>query len=141
MLPPGPQRHARKSVPPYLLDEAGLRFQRLPHIGIERAFCDVAENAYLRVQIALTQDAPLALFNVARAPWRVEMMQRHETTLHIGASTHLLGRADENAHPSCIHRIEKPHLRAVSIGIVNEGDLLWRDAADPAAALAVHRRR
>ena len=45
----------------HLLDEAGLRLQGLPHVGVERAFRDIAVDPHFRVEVALAQDAPLAL--------------------------------------------------------------------------------
>ena len=60
----------------HLLDEAGLGFQGLPHIGVERAFGDVAVDFDFGIEIALPQNAALALLDVAGPPGRIEMMQR-----------------------------------------------------------------
>ena len=59
-----------------LLDEAGLGFERLPHIGVERAFRDVAVDLDFRVEIALPQNAAFALLDVAGPPGRIQMMER-----------------------------------------------------------------
>jgi hypothetical protein len=47
-----------------LLNEAGLGLKRLPHIGPERTFGDVAVNLNLRIKIALPENSPLALLDV-----------------------------------------------------------------------------
>ena len=66
-----------------LLDEPGLGFEGLPHIGVERAFGDVAVNFHFGIEIALAEDSPLALLDVARSPGRVEMMECAKAALHI----------------------------------------------------------
>ena len=47
-----------------LVDEPGLGLQGLPHIGIEGAFGDVAEDRDFLVRIALAQDAAVALLDL-----------------------------------------------------------------------------
>ena len=78
-----------------LLDEAGLGFEGLPHIGVERAFGDVAVNLDFRIEIALPENSPLALLDVARPPGRIEMMQRAKAALHVRARSHLFRRTDD----------------------------------------------
>jgi hypothetical protein len=64
-----------------LLDEPGLGFEGLPHIGIERALGDVAVNLHFGIEISLPENSPLALLDVARAPGRVEMMESAKAAL------------------------------------------------------------
>ncbi len=88
----------------HLLDEAGLGLQGLPHIGVERAFRDVAVNLHFRIKIALAQNSSLALLEVARAPGRVEVMQRAQVALDVHPCPHFFGRADHDAHPAGVEQ-------------------------------------
>ena len=87
----------------HLGDELRLRLQRLPHVGVERAFGDVAVNLNVRIRVALAENAAFALLDVGRSPRRVEMMQGDQPLLHVGALTHLLRAAEKNADLACAH--------------------------------------
>jgi hypothetical protein len=93
-----------------LLDKACLGFQRLPHIRVEGALCHIAVDLNLFVRIALSQDSPLTLLDIARAPRRVEVMECHKPSLHVGAGTHLFRGAEKYPHSARIDAI-KEHLR------------------------------
>ena len=122
-------RRSDRRVPVHhLLDEAGLGLQRLPHIGVERAFRDVPEYPHLAVHIALPQDAALALLDVAGPPGRVEMVQRRQALLHVGTGAHFFGGADQDAYSAGVDRIEQQLLFRIAVGVVDEGDLGLRDA-------------
>jgi len=65
----------------HLRDEATFGFKRLPHVGVEAAFGDVAEDLHELVLVSLSDDAAFALLDVGRTPWGIEMMQRNEALL------------------------------------------------------------
>jgi len=67
----------------HLGDELGFGLQRLPHVGVERAFGDVAKNRDDRVLVALPQNPPLTLLYVGGSPGRVKVMQSDQTLLHV----------------------------------------------------------
>ena len=49
-------------------DEPGLAFQGLPHVRVEGAVGDVADDVHDPVLVAVTQDAAFALFDVGGPP-------------------------------------------------------------------------
>ncbi len=81
----------------HLGDELGLRLQRLPHIGIERAFGDVAINLHAGILVALPQNSSLALLHISRPPRSVQMMQGNQPLLDVRARTHFLCAAKQDA--------------------------------------------
>src|SRR5205823_9288639 len=81
-----------------LRDELCLRLQRLPHVGIERAFADVAVNLDDGVLVSLPEDAPFALLYVSGPPRSIEMVKSNEPFLDVRARTHLLRAAKQDAH-------------------------------------------
>src|SRR5690606_20380059 len=82
----------------HLADEAGLGFQRLPHVGVEAAFGDVAIDGDLLVLVALAENAAIALLDLGWLPGGVEMVQGSQTFLDVGARAHFLRAADQYAH-------------------------------------------
>src|SRR5580700_6787366 len=123
----------------HLLDEAGLSLKDLPDIGIKRALRNVAVDPHLGVQIPLPQDASLSLLDVARAPGRIQMVQGGKAALHVCAGTHFFGGTDENAYPASVDGIEQVHLGRVAVSVVNEGNLILRNAAgsEPRAQVVI----
>ena len=111
----------------HLGDELGLGFQRLPHIGIERAFGDVAINLHAGISIALPQNPALALLHVGGSPRRVQMMQRNQPFLNIRARTHFLRAAEQHTDLARANGTEQRQLRVVRVVILNEGDFIFRD--------------
>ena len=83
----------------HLGDELGLGFQRLPHIGIERAFGDVAINLHAGISIALPQNASLALLHVGGSPRRIQMMQ---------AQSAVPGHSCRNPFSACCRTAHEP---------------------------------
>jgi hypothetical protein len=90
-------------------------------------------------QVALPEDAALALLDVRRAPRRVEVVQRDEPILHVRAGAHLLGRAHEHADLAGAHRVEERLFLHVGLRLVDERDLVARDAEvdEPSSAQRV----
>jgi hypothetical protein len=74
------------------------------------------------VLVAVTQDAALALFVVGGPPGCVEVVQRDEAGLDVGADTHLLGGADEHVDVTGAAGIEQPFLGLVGVGLVDVAD-------------------
>ena len=112
----------------HLGDELRLRLQGLPHVGVERAFGDVAVNLDDGILVALPENPPLALLHVGRSPRRIEMMQGNQPLLHVRARTHLLRAAEKDADLARAHIPEQRELRGVGIVVLNEGDFAARHA-------------
>ena len=112
----------------HLRDEPRFALQHLPEIGVETLLGHVAMELHFRVRVALAQDAALALFDIGRPPRRIEMMQRDEPFLHVGAGTHLLRAAEENADFAGAHVAKQIELRRVAVVILHELDLGRRHA-------------
>ena len=58
------------------------------------------------VAVALPDDAPAALLQIARPPWAVEVVERHEPVLHVHARAHFEGAAHEHPHLTGAHLCE-----------------------------------
>ncbi len=100
-----------------------LFFYRLPEVCVEGGFRDVTVNMNLLVAVALTDDAPAALLQIARPPRTVEVVERHEPVLHVHTGTHLEGAAHEDAHLTGAHLCKQLLLPRLGVGLVDEGDL------------------
>ena len=122
-----------------LLNKPGLGFQRLPHIGVERAFRDVAVDLDFGIEVSLPQNAAFALFDIAGPPGRIQMMERLEAALDVRARAHLFRGADQDSHAPGIHIGEQRHLGGIGIGVVDEGDFPFGNAArdEPGAEIVI----
>ena len=109
-------------------DEPGFRLQRLPHIGVEAPFGDVAVDRHLLVRVALPEDAALPLLDLGGLPRGVEVMQGHQPLLDVGAGAHLGRRADQDAHRALADLLEQGLLLGVGVGVAHDGDLVAGDA-------------
>src|SRR6266852_7529380 len=81
-------------------------FTSHPHVRIEASSGDIAIDCDFLILIALAKDATLALFDLCRLPGCVEVMERHEAFLDVGAGAHFLGAADEHTHRTLPHLLE-----------------------------------
>ena len=81
-----------------LADEFLFVLHRLPEVGIKSSLGDIAVHMDKRVLVALALDTALALGKVSRTPRTVQVMERHKAVLHIGASAHFGGAAQQDAH-------------------------------------------
>ena len=81
------------------------------------------------VAVALTDDAAAALFEISRPPRAVEIMERNESVLDVHASPHLESTPHEDAHLTGANLCEQFLLPHLSIGFMDERDLLTGDAA------------
>ena len=52
----------------------------------------------LLIAVALPDDAPAALLQIARPPRAVEVMERHKPVLHVHTGSHFEGAAHEHPH-------------------------------------------
>ena len=105
-----------------------LGFYQLIQVGIEGALGDIAVNVYLRVFVALPDDAPLPLLKVGRTPRTIQMVQSDELLLAVGASAHALGAAQQDTHLTAPHLAEQVFLLRLALGVVDEGDLVFGNA-------------
>lgn len=80
------------------------------------------------IHVALTRDAPFALFEVAGTPWGIEVVEGDEPVLHVRPHAHLGRTAQEHAHIAGAHFGEQLLLFHVRVRRVDEGYLALRYA-------------
>ena len=102
-----------------------LALHKLVKVGVEGALGDIAVNVYLRIFVALPDNAPLPLLKVGRTPRAVEVVQGDELLLAVGASAHALGAAQQDTHLTAPHFSEQVFLLYLALGVVDEGDLVF----------------
>ena len=97
-----------------LLYGSSLVFDGLPHPRIVSLFCCVviySDRKVVRIslieQIPLTYDPSISLFKVARPPGGIKMMRGYQTLLHVHASTHLGGGAEQYSDMTGVHVAEQ----------------------------------
>ena len=105
-----------------------LALHKLVKVGVEGALGDIAVNVYLRVFVALPDDAPLPLLKVGRTPRTIQMVQSDELLLAVGASAHALGAAQQDTHLTAPYFAKQIFLLYLALGVVDEGDLVFRNA-------------
>src|ERR1700722_10958668 len=110
-------------------DKPGLGFQGLPHIRVKRSLSDIAVDRYLLVLIAEAENAALALLDLGGLPGGVEMVQRHQAFLHVGAGAHLGRAADQYSDLAAAYLVEQCLFLGVGVGVSDRGNLLTGDAA------------
>src|SRR5438477_8948837 len=112
-----------------LMNEASLGFQCLPHVRVEAALRYVTVNLDGLILVALPQNSSFPLLNVGGTPGGVQVMQRDEPLLNIGAGAHLLSAAHEDADPASAHLLEQRVLFGVAVIILNESNVFRRHTA------------
>lgn len=80
------------------------------------------------IHIALTRDAPFALFEVAGTPGRVKVVEGDEPVLYVCPRAHLGRGANEHAHIAGAHFGEQLLLLSLCVRRVDKGYLALRDA-------------
>lgn len=75
-----------------------LVLKRLPEIGVKSGFRHIAEDMNFLVHVSLTDDSSGALFQIARTPRCVQIMERHKAVLDIHTCAHFEGAAHQYAH-------------------------------------------
>ena len=124
----------------------GLELGRVqvPHLGVYRALGRVGQDLDLEIrpvegvgllaagrggkQVALPDHPALTLLDVAGLPGYVDVVQRHGALLHVGAGAHARGRANQDADLAAVDRIEQGQLLVIGVGLLDEADLVGRDA-------------
>ena len=111
----------------HLVDELLLDTQAVVGGCVQCALHAVGKHVYglipRGIQVALPQDAPIALFEVHRTKRGIHVMQGKQTVLHVHAYTHLLCTPQENAHVS-VSDFLKQALAAFSVIVVHNGYLI-----------------
>ncbi|MCE0497974.1 MAG: hypothetical protein LV481_08530 [Methylacidiphilales bacterium] len=105
-------------------DELGLGFQNAPHIRVERALGDVTEDFHFEILIALAQNPALALLDVGRPPWGVDVVQRDQAFLNIRPGAHHLGASHHDPDPPGSHFLEKGDFGGICVAILNESNFI-----------------
>ena len=105
-----------------------LALHKLVKIGVEGALGDITVNVYLRVFVALPDNAPLPLLKVGRTPRAFEVVQGDELLLAVGAGAHALGAAQQDTHLTAPHFAEQIFLLHLALGVVDEGDFVFGNA-------------
>ena len=111
-----------------LRDEFLLIFQNLPHIRIERIFCDVTENLHFLVAVSLTKNPSFLLFQVRGFPRAVQMMQGNQPVLNVCTSTKFWGRTKQDTHLTGTHLCKQFCLFGFGICLMDESNLLTGDS-------------
>ena len=112
-----------------MADELLFLFHGLPQIGVEGALGNIAVHMDERVAVPLALDAAFALGQVPGPPGAVQVVHGDETVLDIGARPHLLCTSHQDAHLARAHFGKQLFLLRLGVGLMDEGDLLFRDAA------------
>ena len=76
------------------------------------------------VLVALALNAALSLGQVAGPPRAVQVMQRHQAILHVGACTHLGRAAQQDAHLAGADLGEQLLFAHLGVGLMDKGNLL-----------------
>ena len=82
---------------------------------------------YLLVAVALPDDAPAALFQIARPPRAVQVVKCHKPVLHVHTRTHLEGAAHEDAYLTGADFCKQLLLSDFRICLMDESNLLPRN--------------
>ncbi len=119
----------------HLIDELLLGFQNLPQPRVTGVFRDKIANGhpkvfsiFLQQQVALADDAANTLFHIGRTIRRIDLPHGNQPVLDVHARSHLGRRTDHDPHLARPDRVEQFLFLLIRIGIVDEGDLLARDA-------------
>ena len=111
-----------------LRDELLLVFKRLKQIGVECAVGHIVVDLHLPVQVALPDDAPIALRHVRRTPTDVQMMHGDKQPLHVGPGAHLRRAAQQHAHLTGTNLGKQFLLFSLGIRMMDERDFALRHA-------------
>ncbi|MPM33409.1 hypothetical protein SDC9_79984 [bioreactor metagenome] len=112
-----------------LRNEFLLGFHGLIQIAVEGSFRHITENMHLLVPVALPDDTPLALFQIAGPPRAIQVMERHKPILHVGARAHLESAAKKHAHLAGAHLGKQLLFTHIRVGRVNKRNLLGGNAS------------
>ena len=83
----------------------------------------------LLIAVALPDDAPAALLQIARPPRAVEVMEHHKPVLHVHTRAHFEGAAHEHTHLTGAHLCKQLLLPRLGVRLVDKCDLLAGDSS------------
>ena len=109
--------------------KALLIFEDLIGIAVKRALRHIGEDLHVLILVALTDDAPLPLFHVCGAVWRIEMMKRHELLLQVCSCAAFFRAADDDANRPFVQLVKEGLLFFFVLRVVDVSDLIFRDPA------------
>ena len=112
-----------------LRNELLLVFYCLPKVGVKRGLGDIAVDRDFRVHVALTDNAACALLQVTGPPGTIQIMQRDQPVLYVGARAHLGRAAHQYANLTGAHPGKQFLFLDLRVGFMDEGDLFCRDTA------------
>ena len=118
-----------------VVDEFLLAFEDRVHSGVKRLLDSIADDLHFFEDVALTDDASLALLYVGRPERTVEVVFDREAFLNVDAGSEFHGRADDYADLSRIHPLEQVGFLLVGVVIADHGNLIGGDAVGDQFAL------
>ena len=83
---------------------------------------------HLRIFVTLPNDTPFALFEVARPPRTIQIMERHKPVLHVCPRAHFGRAAHQYAHLSAAYLCKQLLLPDLRVGFMNKRDLAFGNA-------------
>ena len=83
----------------------------------------------LLIAVALPDDAPAALLQIARPPRAVEVVEHHKPVRHIHTGSHFEGAAHEHPHLTGADFCKQLFLPRLGVRLVDECDLLAGDSS------------
>ena len=104
-----------------LPDELLLALHQLIEIAVKGVLGDIGVDVHLVILVALPDDPALPLLKVGGPPGTVQVVQRHEFLLDIGARAHLLGGADQHPDLPGAHLAEQLLFLRLCVGAVDIG--------------------
>ena len=115
-----------------LVDEHLLVLQQIELVGVERLFRAVDDHVHGVAApqlhgVALAYRAAVALLHIRRTPGNVEVMHRHGPFLCVYARAQHARRAEQHAHPACVHILEEPLAGPFGLGALDEADFRLKD--------------
>ena len=108
---------------------------QVPHLRVDRPLghvghdLDLEAGAVLLPQgVALADDAPLALLDVAGLPPHIDVVQADQALLHVHAGAHSLAGAEQEPHRPLVHGLEQGLFLGIAVVVLDEGNFRCRHA-------------
>ena len=89
-------------------------------------FGNIPEDLNALILIALAQNTPFLLFQIAGFPRSIQVMERNKVILHIGASAELRCGAHQDTDLPAANLCKQLCFFSLCIRVMDEGDLLRR---------------
>ena len=104
-----------------------LAVEYIPQSCVEAALSDIDVLRHLVVHVLLPESTTVTLFNIARSPRCVKMVNGYDALLSVHADAHLAGRAYKHSDFAVIHICKELLFLCVGVGLVDKGDFLFRN--------------